>query len=90
MIAMHPGEYIAEVFIEPLEITGSDLAKKLSVSPSTISRLLNSSMDVTPDMAVRLEYVLGRSAESWLMMQMDFNLLKSRASADLSALTSIA
>lgn len=75
---MHPGEYIKSVYIDGMGISISDLAKSLSVSVSTISRIINQKSDVTPNMAMRLEYVLDRSAESWLSMQTSFSLSKEK------------
>jgi addiction module HigA family antidote len=34
----HPGEFIAEVYLEPNGITGRELASKLGVSASTLNR----------------------------------------------------
>jgi antitoxin HigA-1 len=36
----HPGEFIAEVYLEPNDISGRELATKLGVSASTLSRIL--------------------------------------------------
>jgi hypothetical protein len=36
----HPGEFIREVYLEPNDITGRQLAAKLGVSPSTLNRVL--------------------------------------------------
>lgn len=65
----HPGEFITSVYLEPAGLSGRELADRLSLSPSTVSRLLAGKSRLTPDMAVRLAEVLGRSAESWLTMQ---------------------
>jgi addiction module HigA family antidote len=65
----HPGEFIREVYVDPLEIRSRAVAAKLKVSPSTFSRLLSGQSSVTPEMALRLSKTLGRSPESWLAMQ---------------------
>src|SRR5690606_30724251 len=65
----HPGDFIAEIYLEPFKISGRELAQQLDVAASTLSRVLNGSGRVTPEMALRLSKVLGRSAESWLAMQ---------------------
>ena len=65
----HPGEFIREIYLEELAVSARMVAEKLMVSPSTFTRLLNGKSGVTPEMALRLSKVLGRSAESWLMMQ---------------------
>ena len=78
MICMHPGEYINEVFIDGMGLTQRQLAEKLGVSTSTISRILNGEMAVSADMAVKMEEAFERSAESWLVMQSSYDLMKAR------------
>ena len=80
-----PGEFITEVYLEPFGISGRELAEKLDVAPSTLSRLLKGSSRVTPEMALRLSKALGRSPESWLAMQDAYDLWQARQSVDLSA-----
>lgn len=81
----HPGEFITGVYLEPNGISGRELAVKLGVSPSTLSRVLNGSSRVTPEMALRLSKALGRSAESWLGMQDAHDLCIARQSLDLGS-----
>lgn len=78
MIGMHPGEYISEVFVEGMRLSQREIAEKLGVSTSTVSRILGCTMAVTPEMAIKLEGALGRSAESWLKMQNIHDLKKLR------------
>ena len=56
---------------------------KLDVAPSTLSRILNGSSRVSPEMALRLAKTLGRSPESWLAMQDAHDLWVARQSVDL-------
>ncbi|WP_308798569.1 HigA family addiction module antitoxin [Agromyces silvae] len=86
----HPGELIAEVYLTTLGISGRELAKRLDVSPSTLSRVLSGASRVTPEMALRLSKALGRSAESWLAMQDAHDLWGARQSLDLDRVHPIA
>lgn len=79
----HPGEFISGVYLEPNGISGRELATKLDVAPSTLSRVLNGSSRITPEMALRLSKTLGRSPESWLAMQDSHDLWVARQSVDL-------
>jgi antitoxin HigA-1 len=79
----HPGEFIAEVYLEPYGISGPVLAEKLDVAPSTLSRIIKGSSRLTPEMALRLSKALGRSPESWLAMQDAHDLWVARQSIDL-------
>jgi addiction module HigA family antidote len=79
----HPGEFITEVYLEPNGISGRELASKLDVSASTLSRVLNGTSRVTPEMALRLSKAIGRSPESWLAMQDAHDLWVARKIVNL-------
>ena len=79
----HPGEFISEVYLEPFGVSGRELAQQLDVSASTLSRVLNGSSRVSPEMALRLSKALGRTPESWLSMQGAHDLWQTRKQVDL-------
>ncbi len=79
----HPGEFITEVYLEPHGISGRELAEKLDVAASTLSRILKGTSRVTPEMALRLSKAVGRSPESWLAMQDAHDLWVARQHVDL-------
>jgi len=85
----HPGEFIREVYLEPFQLTGRQLAAKLGVAPSTLNRVLKGHSSVSSEMALRLSKALGRSPESWLAMQNHFDLWQARNSVDLDAVQKI-
>lgn len=85
----HPGEFIREVYMEPFDITGRKLAQKLGVSPSTLNRVLKGSSGVSSEMALRLSKALGRSAESWLAMQDNYDLWQARDTVNLDSVEMI-
>ena len=70
----HPGEMLLEEFIIPLEITQTELAKRLDVSYPRLNEIINRRRSVTPDTALRLARVLGMSADFWLGLQQDWDL----------------
>ena len=70
----HPGGFIRRTYLEPFELSVRRVAEHLCVSPSTFSRVVAEQSRVTPDMAIRLSKVLGRSPQSWLQMQMNYDL----------------
>jgi len=80
----HPGDFIRETYIEPFEISVRVLAESLGVSPSTLNRLINHQTGVSPGMALRLSKVAGRTPESWLAMQYNYDLWQARKTTDLS------
>lgn len=79
----HPGEFITEIYLEPNGISGRELAEKLDVAPSTLSRILKGVSRVTPEMALRLSKAIGRTPESWLAMQDAHDLWMARQHIDL-------
>lgn len=85
----HPGDFIREIYMRPFGITGRTLAAKLGVAPSTLNRVLQGRSGVSSDMALRLSKAVGRSAESWLAMQDNFDLWRSRQTIDLAAVEKI-
>ena len=67
----HPGEVLKD-WLEGVSVT--EAARKLSVTRAALSRILHGHAGISPDMALRLAEALGTSAESWLQMQMHYDL----------------
>ena len=80
----HPGEFIRATYIEPFDISIRSLAGSLGVSPSTLARIIGQRSGISPEMALRLSKALGRSPESWLAMQHNYDLYQAKKVADLS------
>ena len=85
----HPGAFIAEVYLEPNHISGRELAQKLGVAASTLSRILNGTSGGSLEMALRLSKALGRLPESWLAMQPNHDLWQARQRVNLSGVGKI-
>ena len=81
----HPGEFISQVYLEPNNLSGRELALKLGVAASTLSRVLKCTSAVTPEMALRLSKALGRSPESWLAMQFNHDLWHAKQRVNLAS-----
>lgn len=79
----HPGEFISSVYLEPYGVSLRKLAERLDVVPSTLARLVRGQSAVTPEMALRLSIAIGRSPESWLAMQHNYDLWQARRRVDL-------
>lgn len=79
----HPGAFIQEVYLTPHQMSGRELALQLGVAASTLNRLLNEASGISPEMALRLSKALGRSAESWLTMQHNYDLWQAKQNVDL-------
>ena len=85
----HPGEFIRETYIEPFDISIRSLAESLGVAASTLARIVSERSSVSPEMALRLSKALGRTPESWLAMQDNYDLWQARQSANLSSVQKI-
>lgn len=70
----HPGAVLREDVLPALEISQSELARRLGVGRLTVNELLNEKRACSPEMAVRLGKLLGTSPESWLDMQAALDL----------------
>lgn len=55
-------------------LTVTEAASRLKVTPAALSRILNGSAGISVDMALRLKEALGTSAEMWVRMQGQYNL----------------
>ena len=82
----HPGKIIKEVCIDPLGLTVTEAAKSLGVTRKTFSALLNSRSGISPEMALRLSKVFGRSPEGWLKLQLQYDLWQTQQSINLNNL----
>jgi len=74
----HPGAILREDVLPALEFSQARFAELLGVSRLTVSQLLHEHRALSPDMALRLERLLGSSAEGWLRMQEAVDLWEAR------------
>ena len=66
--------FIQAIYMEPFNISCRNLAKHLDVAASTLNRIIKGQSGISPEMALRLSKALGRSPESWLTMQDNYDL----------------
>lgn len=70
----HPGEIIRDQCLEPLGLTITAAAKGLGVTRKTLSELINGHSGVSAEMAIRLSKAFGSSPETWLRLQIQYEL----------------
>jgi antitoxin HigA-1 len=85
----HPGEFIAEVYLKPNNLSGRELASNLGVAASTLNRILTGASSVSPEMALRLSKALGRTPESWLALQYNHDLWQAKQHVNLSKVAKV-
>jgi len=74
----HPGRSIKDACLEPLGISITDGAAKLGVARHTLSRVIHGHAAISPEMALRLELMGWSTADSWLKMQVAYDLAQAR------------
>ena len=75
---IHPGAVLREDVLPAMGITQARMAELLGVSRVTLAQLLHEHRALSGGMALRLEKLLGSSAESWLNMQQAVDLWEAR------------
>lgn len=78
---MHPGQVLAEVYMNEMELNQTDLAKLCECSPRKINEIVNGKRGISPSFALVLEKVLKTSAEMWVRMQAEYDLWEARQGA---------
>ena len=70
----HPGEVLKELWLDPAAVSITAAAEALGISRKHISNIVHGRASITADMALRLAAWLKTSPESWLTMQIAFDL----------------
>jgi addiction module HigA family antidote len=71
---IHPGEILAEEFLEPLEISQYRLAKDVSVPARRINEIVKGKRGISADTALRLARYFGTSERFWINLQSHYDL----------------
>lgn len=73
----HPGAIVREDCLKPLGLSVTEGARRLGVGRQTLSNLVNEKAAVSIEMAYRLSKAFGSNPETWLGMQLAFDLARS-------------
>jgi antitoxin HigA-1 len=74
----HPGLTVRHDCLEPLGLTVTEGAKVLGVTRQALNNLVNGKAGISPEMAVRLSKAFGATPETWLRLQMAYDLSQVR------------
>ena len=74
MRPVHPGEILKEDFLKPAGLSVNALAKALHVPAPRINDIVLERRGITADTAMRLARYFGGDAQSWLNLQMLYDL----------------
>ena len=75
---VHPGSVVRHDCLEPLGLSVTAGAKALGVSRQALNNLVNGSSGISPEMAIRLSKAFGSTPETWLRMQLAYDLAAAR------------
>lgn len=80
-IASPPGATIKEQLVDR-GMSQKEFAQRMDMSEKHISRLINGEVQLTPDMAMRLELVLGVPAQFWSRLESAYREKLAKANAE--------
>ena len=72
VFAVHPGEILKTEFMEPMGVSGYELAKALNFPG--IYEVVRGDRAISADTAIRLGKYFGLPAQFWLNLQNDYDL----------------
>ena len=75
---VHPGVIVREDCLEPLGLTITKAAEALGVTRQALNNVINGKSGISPEMALRLSKAFGANPETWLRMQMAYDLAQAR------------
>jgi len=76
--SVHPGRIVRSACLEPLGLSVTAGAKVLGVTRQTLTKIVNGKSGVSPEMAIRLTKAFGSTPETWLRMQLAYDLAAAR------------
>ena len=74
----HPGRIVRSACLEPLGLSVTEGAKSLGVTRQTLNNIINGKSGISPVMAIRLSKAFGSTPETWLRMQLAYDLAEVR------------
>lgn len=77
----HPGGVVKRQCLEPLGLSVTRAARGLGITRQALSELINEHVGVSVEMAVRLSKAFGSTPETWLRMQMAYDLWRAQDKA---------
>ncbi len=75
---VHPGSIVRHDCLEPLGLSVTEGAKVLGVTRQTLNNIVNGKSGISPEMAIRLRKAFGSTEETWLRMQIAYDLAAAR------------
>ena len=74
---VHPGLLVKDC-LEDLGLSVAEAAKGIGITRQQLHNVIAGRSSVTPEMAIRFEKAFGSTADTWLQMQMNYDLVQAR------------
>jgi len=74
----HPGLVVRHDCLEPLGLSVTAGARVLGVTRQALNNVVNGKSGISPEMAIRLSKAFGSTPETWLRMQLAYDLAAAR------------
>lgn len=71
---MHPGEFLREEYLLPLNMSAGKLAKALDLPRTRIERIVREEIGISTDTALRLGRFFSTTPNFWLNLQQAYDL----------------
>lgn len=77
----HPGQHV-KAAIDELNLTTAKAAQALGVTRANLHNIVSGKSSISPEMALRLEFVIGSTVRAWLRLQTAYDEAQVRLRAD--------
>ena len=75
---VHPGRIVRHDCLEALGLSVAQAAKILGVTRQALNSIVNGKSGISPEMSIRLAKAFGSTPETWLGMQLAYDLAAVR------------
>ena|ERR1700678_4079162 len=73
----HPGRIVRHDCLQPLGLSVTEGARILGVTRQALSNVVNCKAGISAEMAIRLTKAFGSTPDTWLRMQMSYDLARA-------------
>jgi addiction module HigA family antidote len=73
----HPGRSIRNACLAPLGLSVTEGARVLGVTRQALNNVVNGKSGISAEMAIRLTKAFGSTADTWLRMQVAYDLAQA-------------
>jgi addiction module HigA family antidote len=75
---VHPGRIVRQDCLEALGLSVTEGAKVLGVTRQALNNIVNGKSGISPEMAIRLTKAFGSTPETWMGIQIAYDLAAAR------------